>query len=92
MAIKLKPAGKLFIIAAIIAAGIFTVRWYQNRPKEVSQSVDLGKVSLPDAPEASLTSNAVLLSLPSAEKAVNGRHANNLGTYGMEQPILRYVC
>ena len=72
MAIKLKPAGKLFIIAAIIAGGIFSVRWYQNRPKEVSQSVDLGKVALPDAPEASLNSEAVLRSLPSNEKAVNG--------------------
>ena len=72
MAIKLKPAGKLFIIAAIIAGGIFSVRWYQNRPKEVSQSVDLGKVALPDAPEASLNSDAVLRSLPLSEKAVNG--------------------
>ncbi len=72
MAIKLKPAGKLFIIAAVVTAGIFSVRWYQNRPKEVGPSVDLGQVSLPDAPEASLTGNAVLLPLPSAEKAVNG--------------------
>ena len=72
MSLKLKPAGKLFIIAAIVAAGILTVRWYQNRPKDVSQSVDLGKVSLPDAPEASLSSNAVLLALPSSDKATNG--------------------
>jgi len=72
MAIKLKPAGKLFIIAAIVAAGIFSVRWYQSRPKEVGQSVELGKVTLPDAPEASLSENAVLLSIPSEEKAVNG--------------------
>jgi outer membrane protein OmpA-like peptidoglycan-associated protein len=72
MALKLKPAGKLFIIAAIVTAGIFSVRWYQNRPKEVNQSVDLGKVTLPDAPEASLSSNAILLPLPSTDKAVNG--------------------
>jgi len=72
MAIKLKPAGKLFIIAAIVAAGIFSVRWYQSRPKEVGQSVELGKVTLPDAPEASLSENALLLSIPSEEKAVNG--------------------
>ena len=72
MSIKLKPAGKLFIIAAIVAAGIFSVRWYQSRPKEVSQSVDLGKVTLPDAPEASLNSNAVQIALPSGDKAVNG--------------------
>jgi hypothetical protein len=72
MSVKLKPAGKLFIIAAVVAAGIFSVRWYQNRPKEVSQSVALGKVALPDAPEASLSSNAVQLPLPSSDKAVNG--------------------
>ncbi len=72
MAIKLKPAGKLFIIAAIVAAGIISVRWYQSRPKEVSQSVELGKVTLPDAPEASLSENAVLLPIPSEDKAVNG--------------------
>lgn len=72
MAIKLKPAGKLLIIAAVVTAGIVSVRWYQNRPKEVNQSVDLGKVTLPDAPDASLSSNAVLLPLPSSDKAVNG--------------------
>lgn len=72
MSVKLKPAGKLFIIAAVVTGAIFSVRWYQNRPKEVNQSVDLGKVTLPDAPEASLTGNAVLLPLPSDEKATNG--------------------
>ncbi|GAB2811752.1 OmpA family protein [Ferruginibacter profundus] len=72
MSVKLKPAGKLFIIATVVAAAIFSVRWYQNRPKEVSQSVDPGKVTLPDAPDASLSGNAVLLPLPSGENAVNG--------------------
>jgi OOP family OmpA-OmpF porin len=72
MSVKLKPAGKLFIIAAIVTAGIFSVKWYQGRPKEASKSVDPGKVTLPDAPEASLSSNATLLPLPSADKAVNG--------------------
>jgi len=72
MSIKLKPAGKLFIIAAIVAAGIASVRWYQSRPKEVSQSVEVGKVTLPDAANASLNSNAVLLPLPSDDKAING--------------------
>jgi len=72
MSVKLKPAGKLFIIAAIVAAGIASVRWYQSRPKEVSQSVELGKVTLPDAVNASLSENAVLLPLSSGEKAVNG--------------------
>lgn len=72
MAIKLKPAGKLFIIAAVVAAGIFGVRWYQSRPKDVTGSIEVGKVALPDAPEASLQGNAVQLALPSDEQAVNG--------------------
>ena len=72
MSIKLKPAGKIFIIAAVVTAGIFSVRWYQGRPKAVGESLELGKVTLPDAPEASLSDNAILLPLPGEEKAVNG--------------------
>jgi len=72
MAFKLKPAGKILIIAAVVTTGILSIRWYQGRPKEVTQSMEVGSVSLPDAPEASLSGNAVLLPLPSKEKAVNG--------------------
>ncbi len=72
MSVKLKPAGKLFIIAAVIAAGILGVRWYQQQPKEVGQSVELGKVTLPDAKDASLSSNAVQLAMPLPATAVNG--------------------
>ncbi len=72
MSLKLKPAGKVFIIAAVVAAGILSVRWYQARPKEVTQSVELGKVTLPDAPDASLSDNAVQLPLPSDESIMNG--------------------
>jgi OmpA-OmpF porin, OOP family len=73
MALKLKPAGKVFIIAAVVAAGILAVRWYQNRPKDVNGSIEVGKVALPDAPEASLQGNAaVQLPVPGDEQAVNG--------------------
>ncbi|WP_317207696.1 OmpA family protein [Chitinophaga filiformis] len=72
MAIKLKPAGKLFIIAAVVAAGILGVRWYQGRPKQVGESLEVGKVVLPDAPEASLSGNAVKVPLPGSEPAGNG--------------------
>ncbi|MCU7549339.1 OmpA family protein [Chitinophagaceae bacterium LB-8] len=72
MTIKLKPAGKILIIAAVIAAGIVGVRWYQSRPKDVGNSIEVGKVSLPDAPEASLSDQAVQLPLPSEEPAYNG--------------------
>jgi len=72
MSVKLKPAGKLFLIAAVVTAGIFIVKWYQGRPKAAAQAVEVGKVVLPDAPEASLSSNAVLLPLAADAPAVNG--------------------
>ncbi len=72
MAIKLKPAGKFLIIAAVVTTGILSVRWYQARPKEVAKSMEVGTVTLPDAPGASLSENAVLLALPSNETVVNG--------------------
>lgn len=72
MALKLKPAGKIFIILAVVAGGILAVRWYQGRPKEVGQSIDVGKVALPDAPEASLQGNAIKIALPENKPAVNG--------------------
>ena len=72
MSIKIKPAGKLLIIAAVVTTGILSVKWYQNRPKAAGQAVEVGKVILPDAPEASLAANAQLLPLPSEVTAVNG--------------------
>jgi len=72
MSLKLKPAGKVLIIAAVVAAGILSIRWYQARPKEATQAVEVGKVTLPDAAEASLNANAVKLSLPSVEESMNG--------------------
>jgi len=74
MALKLKPAGKLLVIAVVVTAGILGVRWYQARPKEAGKAVELGKVVLPDAPEASLNANATLLTLPASvsDAAVNG--------------------
>jgi outer membrane protein OmpA-like peptidoglycan-associated protein len=72
MSLKLKPAGKLFIIAVVVTAGILSVKWYQGRPKAAGQAVELGKVVLPDAPEASLNANAVLQPLPSDAPAING--------------------
>ncbi|HYC30117.1 MAG TPA: hypothetical protein VEB42_14890, partial [Chitinophagaceae bacterium] len=72
MSLKLKPAGKFLIIAAVVTAGIISVRWYQNRPKAVGEAVEVGRVTLPDAPDASLSGNAIKLPLPSNEPAVNG--------------------
>jgi len=72
MTLKLKPAGKLFIIAAVVAAIILSIRWYQARPKDVIQSVEIGKVVLPDAKDASFTSAVEKLPLPSDDPAVNG--------------------
>src|SRR5580693_5600619 len=75
MSVKLKPAGKVLLIAIIVAAGIVSIKWYQARPKEAGKAVEVGKVTLPDAPEASLNDHAVLLPIPSPTEAVNGGSA-----------------
>jgi outer membrane protein OmpA-like peptidoglycan-associated protein len=72
MTMKIKPAGKMLIIAVIVTVAIISVRWYQARPKEVGQSVEVGQVALPDAAEPSLAANATKLALPANEPAVNG--------------------
>lgn len=73
MAIKVKPGGKvlgiLILLGGLYAGKIF---WWDKRPQEAKASTDIGKVSLPDAPEASLSGNAAKLDLPSAEEAANG--------------------
>jgi OOP family OmpA-OmpF porin len=72
MSLKLKPAGKFLLIAAVVTTGILSVKWYQGRPKEAGKAVEVGKIMLPDAPEASLNEHAVLLALPSDVPAING--------------------
>jgi outer membrane protein OmpA-like peptidoglycan-associated protein len=72
MTIKLKPAGKLFIIAGVVAAFIVGVRWYQARPKEAFKSMAIGTVTLPDAKDASFSTATMKLPLPSEEPAING--------------------
>ncbi len=72
MSIKLKPAGKLVVIAAVVSAIMLSVRWYQARPREVGQSIIVGQVALPDAVEASLSGAATKLALPGVEPAHNG--------------------
>src|SRR5215467_8106809 len=34
MSLKLKPAGKLLLIAIVVTGGVLSIRWYQARPKE----------------------------------------------------------
>src|ERR1700755_998820 len=72
MSVKVKPAGKVLVIAAVVAVGILGIKWYQGRPKEVGQAVEVGKGALPDAPEASFAGQAMLLPMPSTSDAVNG--------------------
>jgi outer membrane protein OmpA-like peptidoglycan-associated protein len=70
---KIKTSGKIVIIllvlASLFAAKIF---WWDKRPVDAKESTNIGRVALPDAPEASLKGNATLLALPSDEVSVNG--------------------
>jgi outer membrane protein OmpA-like peptidoglycan-associated protein len=73
MAIKVKTSGKVVMILLVLGA-IFAAKtyWWDKRPQEAKQSQDIGRVALPDAPEASLAGNAMQLPLPSEEQSVNG--------------------
>lgn len=72
MSLKLKPAGKFLLIVAVVAAGISAVRWYQKQPKNVDKPIDVGRIVLPDTPEASLKYQVAKLPLPTDETAANG--------------------
>jgi outer membrane protein OmpA-like peptidoglycan-associated protein len=70
---KLKTSGKGLIIVVILAGLFFgKVYWWDKRPKQAKESTEIGKIMLPDAPEASLKGNATLLALPSTNAASNG--------------------
>lgn len=73
MAIKVKPGGKVVGIL-ILLGGLYAgkVLWWDKRPQEAKASTEIGKVSLPDAPEASLSGNAAKLKLPSTDESANG--------------------
>ncbi|HYC86966.1 MAG TPA: OmpA family protein [Chryseosolibacter sp.] len=73
MAVKVKTSGKIVMILLVLA-GIWAGKtyWWDQRPQEAKQSQDIGRVALPDAPEASLVGNATVLALPSEEESVNG--------------------
>jgi OOP family OmpA-OmpF porin len=73
MSVKVKTSGKIVMIVLVLGA-IFAAKtfWWDKRPQEAKQSQDIGRVALPDAPEASLVGNAVKFPLPSEEQSVNG--------------------
>jgi len=73
MAVKVKTSGKVLIIVLVLGA-IFCAKvlWWDKRPKEAKASMEIGHLALPDAPEASLKGNAMLLGLPTSEESVNG--------------------
>jgi OOP family OmpA-OmpF porin len=72
MSVKVTKGGKLVLgvlfVAALFAAKIF---WWDKRPQDVQKSEMVGKVVIPDAPEASLGSNAVKLDFPSTKVVTN---------------------
>lgn len=75
MAVKIKTSGKLLIIGAVLG-GLFAAKvfWWDKRPQEAKESHEVGKVLLPDAPEASLSGNVEMLPVPAEPTgdAVNG--------------------
>jgi OmpA-OmpF porin, OOP family len=70
---KIKTSGKVLLIL-LLFGGIFCAKvfWWDKRPKEAKASTEIGHLSLPDAPEASLQGTATELALPGKEESVNG--------------------
>lgn len=74
--LKLSKNGKI-VLGILFLAAIFAGKkyWWDTRPQAVGESQTFGQVSIPDAPEASLSGNAaVKLEFPSSIPA------NNTGT------------
>jgi outer membrane protein OmpA-like peptidoglycan-associated protein len=72
MAVKVKTSGKVLLILLFIAL-VFGIKvlWWDKRPQAAKESADIGKVALPDAPEASFTGNSTMLPLPPQTLAAN---------------------
>lgn len=71
---KVKTSGKVVGILLVLG-GLFAAKtfWWDKRPKEAKTSTEIGKVVLPDIPEASLQGNAATkLPLPSETPGANG--------------------
>ncbi len=74
MAVKVKTSGKVVGIL-ILLGGLYAAKtmWWDKRPKEAKASSEIGKVVLPDEPQASLQGTAsIKLALPSDEPNANG--------------------
>ena len=69
--VKVKNPVVLIIIAVaiIFCAKIF---WWDKRPQVAKAATTIGHVTIPDAPQASLSNNATLLPLPGTGDAGNG--------------------
>ena len=70
---KITRGGQL-VLGALAVAGLVAGKmfWYDALPKTAKASTEVGRVALPDAPEASLSGNAKELPLPSEQESVNG--------------------
>jgi hypothetical protein len=84
MAIKVKTSGKVLMIILVLGA-IFAgkVLWWDKRPQEAKVSQEIGRVALPDAPEASLAGNASVF---------QRRYTHYLESNGVEFTIPIDVC
>jgi outer membrane protein OmpA-like peptidoglycan-associated protein len=76
MSVTIQPGAKKFLkfagLIAIVVLAWAGINKYKNRSRDAKQSMEIGSIALPDAPEASLTTNAQKLPFPSTEVSVNG--------------------
>lgn len=60
MKVTIQRNGKLLLIAVLAVGAYFGARWYQNKPKDVGQAQQIGKITLPDEATASLSGSAAV--------------------------------
>jgi OmpA-OmpF porin, OOP family len=73
MAMRMKGSGvAVLIVIGVVALFIGKTQWFDKLPKDAKKATEIGRVSLPDAPEASLSGSAAKeLPLPKSQESVN---------------------
>lgn len=66
---KLKLGGKLLLIALLAVGAFFVLKWWTARPQAVGQSQTVGKISIPDTDESSLSGSAAKLPFPTTKES-----------------------
>jgi OmpA-OmpF porin, OOP family len=70
---EVKKGGKAIVIIVVLIGLFFLVKYMQGRPKEVAKIAEVGKIVIPDQPDAPLKGAAATkIAFPGTAPALNG--------------------